>query len=230
MSREQIIKKGLYFSIIDGSFRTKVPQEHPEAVRRDWKSADGKKSGTKYEREVNALFGFIKDIQFNDGEYGMNININLDENEEGQSPIVSMGIATREGEDFLKKLPNIDLSKELRLRPFNFTGESNDDVRGIEIMQQDSEGNFTVKIKNFFRDTEKRENINGYPTPDAETSSSDDWKLFFLQARKFLVKYAKENIVPKLNDTRYIAKEEAPQIKNGDPDAIDRSFEEAFPD
>lgn len=232
MSREQIIKRGLYFSIIEGAFRTKVAQDHPEAVRRDWVSADKKSSGVKYEREVNALFGFIKDIQFHDGEYGMSINVMLDENENGESPIISMGTSSREGEDLMKKLPNLDLTKEVRLRPFNFTGSDSEEVRGMEVMQQDDAGNFTVKIKNYFRDTEKKENINGYPTPDADTSSSDDWKLFFLQARKFLINYTKENIIPKLGATRSTTEEGVkPRVLGDDPSKdIDDAFDSAFPD
>lgn len=200
MSREQIDKQVRFYNIIDGTFRQKVDQNHPDAVRRDWKSADGKMSGTKYERVVNALFGYIKDIQFVQGEYGLNIHITLDENEDGESPVISLGSASREGEDFLKKLPNVDLSKEVRLRPFAFDGDENREVRGLEIMQQDEEGSFTNKITNFFRDQDKKENINGYPNPPKENMDmdADDWKVYFIQARKFLIEYIKENVSPKL--------------------------------
>ena len=195
MSKELVVKKGRWYGIIDGTFRVQVPQDHPEAVRRDWKSADGKNSGTKYERIVNALFGVIQEVSFQEGDYGTQILIKLDENEDGENPIVALATASREGEDFMKKLPAIDLSKEVRLRPFNFTGESNDEVRGIEVMQQDDAGNFTVKIRNFFRDYEKKENINGFPSPEGDTDmySKDDWKIYFLSARKFLIAYTKEH-------------------------------------
>lgn len=204
MSREEIVKKGKYYTIIQGSFVTQVPQDHPDAVRRDWKSADGSKSGTKYERVVNALFGFIKDISFHDGDYGMQIYIKLDENEEGEEPIIALPTASREGEDFMKKLPNIDLAKEVRLRPFNFKGNEGDEVRGMEIMQPDTEDKFKVKITNFFQtsvkqadDSIKRDYLNGYPKPEGTDLSKDEWKLYFMQARLFLIKYTKEHIVPK---------------------------------
>ncbi len=199
--REETIKRGRYYTIIAGSFRVQVPQDHPEAVRRDWKSADGTKSGTKYERIVNSLFGFIKEVSFHDGEFGMQVYIKLDETEDGEDPIIALATSSREGEDFLKKLPNINLAKEVRLRPFNFEGEGGDEVRGMEIMQQDENDEFKVKITNFFRDKEKKENINGYPNPESNDLSKDEWKLYFLQARMFLIKYTKENIIPKFTMT-----------------------------
>lgn len=207
MSKELIMKKGLWYSIIDGTFRVQVPQDHLDAVRRDWKSVDGKNSGTKYERIVNALFGVIQEVSFQEGEYGTQILIKLDENEDGENPIVALGTGSREGEDLMKKLPNIDLSKEIRLRPFNFTGQDNDEVRGMEVMQQDDAGNFTVKIVNFFVEQTKQEDgsfkrmmKNGFPAPEGDTDmySKDDWKIYFLSARKFLIAYTKENILPKL--------------------------------
>ena len=211
MSKEIIFKRGLWFNIIDGTFRVQVSQDHPDAVRRDWKSTDGKSSGTKYERIINALFGFIREVSFQEGEYGTQILVKLDENEDGETPIVALGTGTREGEDFLKKLPNIDLSKEVRLRPFSFTGEANDEVRGMEIMQQDEDGNFKVKITNFFIEqmkqadgSFKRVMKNGYPEPEGDTDmySKDDWKIYFLSARKFIIAYAKENVLPKFGAQR----------------------------
>lgn len=230
MSREEIVKKGKYYTVIQGSFRVQVPQEHPDAVRRDWKSADGTKSGTKYERIVNALFGRIEEVSFHDGDYGMQVYIKLDENEDQENPIIALPTASREGEDFLKKLPNIDLTKEVHLRPFNFEGDGGDEVRGMEVMQQDNEGNFKVKITNFFRDKEAKKNINGYPDPESSDLSKDEWKLYFLQARMFLIKYTKENILPKFSglaftedDENFAASKdskETPSIKNSRPNIV----------
>jgi hypothetical protein len=92
-------------------------------------------------------------------------------------------------------LPNISLLKEVRLRPFNFEGDGGE-VRGMEVTQEDKEGKFTVKITNHFRDAALKININGYPDPTGETGdySKDDWKLYFLQVRKFLVNFTKEKM------------------------------------
>lgn len=196
MAREEIRENNQYYTIIGGTFRIQVSKDDPSAVRRDWTSADGSSSGTKYERIVSALVGYIEDIQFRDGEYGMQVYIMLDENADGSKPVIALSTASREGEDFLKKLPNINLLKEVRLRPFNFEGDRGDEVRGMEVTQQDGEGKYTVKATNYFRDAEKKENVNGYPNPEGDTDeySKDDWKLYFLQARKFLVNYTKESM------------------------------------
>src|SRR3990167_5154458 len=224
MSRELIVEKKNWYYTIDGSFRQKVAQDHPEAVRRDWKSADGKTSGTKYERIISALFGRIENVEFVAGDYGLNINITLDENEDGVNPNVSLLAASREGEDFLKRLPNIDLTKEVRLMPFNFDDDNDREVRGLSIMQQDEAGNFKVKITNYFYDPEKKENINGYPVvADRDSMDKEDWKVFFIQARKFLVKYAEDNILPKL-ETRTIGVSPIP--RSYEEQELDKKFKE----
>lgn len=196
MSHETVAEKNLYYTIVGGSFRVQVSPEHPEAVRRDWTSADGSKSGTKYERIVKSLIGYIEDIQFRDGEYGMQMYIALDENKDGWKPVIALSTASREAEDLMRKLPNVDFTKEVSLRPFNFEGTGGDEVRGMEVLQPDANSNFEVKIKNHFRDAEKKENINGMPSPEGETSdySKDDWKLYFLTVRKFLVSNTRDRV------------------------------------
>src|SRR5262245_26895782 len=120
MSREEVREKNLYYTIVSGTFRVQVPEDHPEAVRREWKSADGKSSGVKFERVINSMIGYIEDVQFRDSEYGMQIYVMLDENSEGEKPVIALNTASREAEDLMKKLPNVNFSKEVRLRPFSF--------------------------------------------------------------------------------------------------------------
>jgi len=200
MSKEEISKKGQYYQVIDGTFRIKVPENYPGAVVREYETKDGGK-GIKHERIVNALFGRIEDISFYDGDYGKNLVIRLDEDEESHlPPIISLSVATNYGEDMLKKLPNINLKEEVRLRPFAFTPEDSEkERRGIEVTHRDDEGKFTKKVANFFYDSTNKKALNGYPVPEGEVSefTNEDWKIFYLQARKFLVKYAETNILPK---------------------------------
>ena len=209
MSREEKREGGLYYTIVQGSFRVKVDKDNPDAVRRDWTSADGKKSGTKYERVINALFGKIETIEFKEGDFGMQMMVKLDKNEDGDTPIIALSTASREGEDLMKKLPRVDLEREVRLRPFSFEGDGGEEVKGMEVMQADDAGNFTVKITNHFRGkiekevkgkmTEVWDNINGYPNPDWDADyTKDEWKIYFMQARQFLIKNTQERIIPKL--------------------------------
>jgi hypothetical protein len=177
-----------------------LDKEDPNAVRRDWKSADGKTSGTKYERIVTSLIGYIEDIQFFDGTYGMEINVAFDRSEDGYKPVMALKLSSREGEDFLKKLPNLDLTKEVRVRPYNFTGRDDEEVRGIEVTQQDPSGEFNVKIVNYFYDPEQKVETNGFLSPEGDTSfySKDDWKIYFMLTRKFLKTYTEKEMCPKI--------------------------------
>ncbi len=199
MSKEQKAESNKrYFSIIGGTLRTQVPPTHPEAVAREWESSDGKK-GTKYEREVRALFGKIVDIQLYDGDFGKNLNIVLDPDEDGISPVVSIGCATRYGEDLLRKLPGISLEKEIRIRPFAFTPDGDEkEVQGVEITHQDNDGKYTVKVGNFFIGADKKP-LHGYPEVDfqVEGADSDDWKMYYTKARKHMMKYLEEQVIPK---------------------------------
>lgn len=191
MSTEETRVSGLYFTVIDGSFRTKVNQDHPQATMREYETKDGAKA-IKYERIVNSLAGYIEDIGIHDSDYGKVVQIKLDPNAEGRNPIIQLSVETNYGEDFLKKLPAIDLTKEVKLAPYSFTDDSGRDVRGISVYQGEE------KIKNFFYDGEKT--INGFPEPEGDTQdySKEDWKIHFLKCRKFLINYATEHIIPGL--------------------------------
>ena len=185
-----------YYTIHDGTFRVKVAESHPEAVARNWESPDGK-SGTKHERHVKALFGIITDIKIHEGDYGKNLNITLDENEEGESPIITTGVKSRYGEDLLKKLPAMKDGVSYRFAPFDFPSEKDPTrhVTGVSITSQDAEEKYTVKVAGFFYDVEKKETLNGYPEPTDE--DKEDWKFYFMKANKFLLKYTEDNVLPK---------------------------------
>lgn len=210
MSKEEKgSNNNIYWSIVQGSLRTQVPENHPEVVVRHWEAGGNK--GVKYERVVRALTGRIVGVTFYDGESGgkkfQNLNLILDENEEGKSPVISVGVGTRYAQDILKKLPNVDLKEEVRIEPFSFTPEGQDKVvTGVKITQQGGTGEFNTPIKSFFHKKatdesgkDKVESINGFPVPEGDTQfyTTDDWDIFYKQARRFLVNYTKENISPK---------------------------------
>lgn len=198
MFRAETREPKVYYSIIQGSFRTQVPENDPKAVRREIDLDDGSKK-VKFERVYDYLYGFIEKVEFFDGEYGRQLAITLGSDESGNTHVIQMNLETREAEDFLKKLPNVDLIKDVRFRAFKFTGNEGDDVRGLELMQEDEEGKHKVKVLNFFIDGDKKP-INGMPAPEGETGnySKDDWKIYFLQVRKFLVNYTLEVMAPKI--------------------------------
>lgn len=181
---------GNYLSIIDGSLRRTVTEGTPGAVKRDYEASNGDK-GVKYELEYSSVVGKIVGVAFRDGNFGKSIGIVL-ESPEGKFK-VDIGVEQAYGEDIMKKLPAIDLSKEVELAPYNFTDDGGKKRRGVTILQ---DGN---KLTNFFFDKETKTELHGFPKPDGDTKKydKDDWKLHFMKVRKFLVNYITDNIASK---------------------------------
>lgn len=192
----------VFYKIVEGSLRQKANEGHPEAIRRDWTA--GGESGTVWEIPSKAIHGIITDVSFYEGEKDgrkfTTLNIAFDENEDGKTPVVTVGIDTKYAQDILKKLPSVKLDQEVRLRPFSFMPEGEDrNVVGVEMTHRDHMGNFTIKIKDYFYDGEK--NREGYPVPPKakEDMTSKDWKRYFEDAHEYVIEYVKEKIVPKFS-------------------------------
>ncbi len=204
----------------DGTFRQVVTEDTPGAVRRDWESADGKSSGTKWELVYQDVSGQITGLSFHEGDFGKNILVEITDGDDVD--VVSLGTATPFGEDFMKKLPALDLSLPVTLAPYAFDDEKTGKTRkGVTVTQADK------KIQNFFYDFAKKESINGYPVPKFKKNkdgsdkpfSKDEWKLYFATARQFLIEYIEEHMDVKQSS--------APQEDTAEatPDEV---FEQAF--
>lgn len=179
----------------DGTLRLVVPEGTEGAQFREYETSDGKK-GSKWELIFKSLSGKISNLYIHEGDYGANLMVTLAY--DGGEDTISIGTGTPFGEDFMKKLPNINLDEYVEIQPYSFEDDKGKIKRGISIKQGDR------KIQNFFykpSDVEggRGENINGYPNPTGDTSNytKDDWKIYFMQARRFLVKYTEENFLPK---------------------------------
>lgn len=184
----------------EGDFRLTVPEGTEGAVRREYESSDGK-TGVKHELIYKSIGGKIVDVSFYEGDYGRNLQVTFDF-EEGDEPVtVSLGTNTPYGEDVMKKLPNIDLNEWVVFTPYAFEDDRGKDRKGITISQGDE------KIQSFFTEVSEEDgkrvykNINGLPEPTGEEADSDDWKIYFTQVRKFLVKYTEDNILPQFGKT-----------------------------
>lgn len=192
MSTEVQKTEGLYYTIIDGTFRRRVAEGTPGATRREYEASDGTK-GVKHEMVIDNLEGIIEDMVITEGDYGRQLSITLDANADGVNPKLQFGVETTYGEDVLKKLPGVDFSKPVKFRPYAFTEQTTGrEVRGVEMKQGDT------KLTNFFWDSEAKEAKNGAPVFDGDKDSKDDWKVHFLQVRKFLVAYFHEHVQPKV--------------------------------
>lgn len=178
-----------YASILssDGKIRVQCNEGDEGSVKREYETSDGK-TGVKFEQVYDKLTGKIKSIEFKEGEYGKQIIVDID------GTALAMGTSNNFGEDFMKKLPNIVLEDLVELSPFAFTNDKGKSVKGISIRQGDE------KVPNFFWDIEASKSCNGYPVPEGDTRKfdADDWKMYFMVARKFLIKYIEDNILPKM--------------------------------
>lgn len=188
---------GRYISILaDGKFHETVPMGTEDAVEREYETSDGKK-GTKWEMVYSKLTAKITGVYFKDSDYGQTICLDF-EGDEGKVT-VQVGTDSNFGTDIMKKLPNIDLSKDVTIQPYAFVDEgTGKHRRGVSIMQGE------VKINDHFRDFAAKTNLHGFPNPAEDTSAydKDDWKMYFMQVKKFLVKYTQENVCPKLTGNK----------------------------
>lgn len=182
-------ERGRIFTVLsDGKFHTKVTPETEGAIMREFETSDGKK-GTKYELVAESITCFINDIGIYDGDYGKQIRLSIGENNKTEESIY-LSANSPFGEDFMKKLPNIKPDLEVTFTPFAFEDDGGKSRKGLTIYQNKE------KIQDFYhkKEGDNKIAINGYPEIPANVDwDSDDWKLYYAQARKFLIEELKKN-------------------------------------
>lgn len=183
-------EKKAYVTILasDGTFRLVVPEGTPNSITREYELKDGTK-GSKNELVFQKMTGIIQDVSIFDGDFGKLLQLDIEVN----GKVLTLSISTEQnyGEDLMKKLPNIKLDQVVELSPYSFVDEKGKPRKGMSVVQNGE------KIQNFFFDPKTKLNINGYPTPDKGTKDTSDWKIYFLQARKFLINYTLEHFPTK---------------------------------
>lgn len=181
-----------YWSTFQGSFRrrAKATDEPHEVITRINKN-------DKEVKEVarTALAGKITNIYFEPSEYGEQLKIELDANEQGQVPVLGFGVESKDGRDLMKKIPALDLSKEVKFAPYQFVDE--DDKRSGITLYQSENGEFDKKIGNHFWDDEKKEAINGFPSIDWDNASEKERKIWKIERDTFLKTYLIEHVCSK---------------------------------
>lgn len=193
-----------YYAVFNGEFRTRVSEGTPRALERV------NKNGVQvFEEEHKALFGRIENIYIEDSEFGKQLKIELDPDEDGKIPVVGFTVESKNARDVLKKLPAIDFDQEVRIMPYKFTPEGEEkELSGISLTQQDEDGKYTVKIENHFFDPETKKYLHDFPTIDWEKASESEQKIYKIQRDEFLVKYLTDNVLP-----RFAAKETSPDFE-----------------
>lgn len=171
--------------LADGKFHQSVPEGTPGEVQRQYEDKEGFMK-TKNELVFDSVTGKITKISFEDGDFGKSLQLEID----GEG-VVSVGTASNFGEDLMKKLPNIDLAQPVKLVPYAIT-DGGKNKRGVTVYQNDA------KVNSFYWNG--KETINGLPeTGDTSKFTSDDWKVYFITARKFLVSEV-EKLIANMNE------------------------------
>lgn len=170
----------------DGTIRVKTSESDPLAVRRDYELRDGT-SGTKWERIYHELSGTITDVSFRDGDYGRTLDVEVTDGDE--KIILTINMATNYAEDLMKKLPRIDFLKEVVFKPYSFEDKNKKLRKGISVYQGEN------KLASYFHDAENKP-INDFPeVEEGKSYDSDEWKVYFIQVKKFLQKFIEENVI-----------------------------------
>ena len=177
----------------NGDLRVNANESTPGAVKRDYELSNGSK-GSKWELIYNEMTGIITSIQFRDGDYGEQMLINFWD--DGVSYVLTTPASSNFATDIMKKIPNINVTKPITIKPYSLTDDKGKPKKGVTIIQDGS------KITNFFveegEDGKKKE-AHGFPVKEAgKAYKTSDWKLYFMQVAKFLQEYTEANVTPAL--------------------------------
>jgi hypothetical protein len=183
-----------YASVLsDGRIHITVPEGTEGSRVRKYKTSDGTE-GSKIELVFSEIIGKITKIDFRDGKFGTQIQLEIVDGEE-KPVVLCLGTTSKFGEDVMKKLINVDMEKTVKVVPYSFPDpkDSKKKKQGVTIWQHN--GTEEVKIQNYFYDPETKTNINGFPTPKElkKARTSAQWKLYFGEVNEFLIDKIKEH-------------------------------------
>lgn len=204
-------KRRVLYVLADGLLREQVDETAEGAKERIIKNDDGTEKMRKWEYIYPGITGYITGVTTRDGDYGTSLLISIkDENEEEFT--LALQAKSKYGEDFLHKLPNVDFTKEITIKPFNFTdGERK--VTGVTLTQASSPDGELHKLTNAFnwKDADGNwQSVDGYPQVDEnkKPKNSDQWMVFFTNRREWVI----ENLTERGLITEAAAKTEEPEF------------------
>jgi len=180
-------EKTTFLNIVQGEFAKRVSEGTPNAIQREIEYEDVKK--TVWETRHESLSGIIKSIEIKeDGKFGDQLLINL---QDGMDVFtVSLGLSSREAKGFMLCLPNIDVSEELTLSPYNYERKKDGKkMIGLGITQESTGVGEFKNVPYYYT------NENGLPHADVapdEKLDKDEFKILMAQITIFLKKETKK--------------------------------------
>lgn len=169
----------IFLHIKEGSFRQKAEEGAPGAIKREYVNPQTNEKGCSYEYAFKSWEGKIQSVGIKELDFGRILEIDMGD------AIISIPVDKPYFTDIASKLPAVDMTKEVILSPYNFEADGKRRT-GVTVMQGKD------KIKSYFYDGKK--NLHGMPSMEAENPDSDDWKMYFMGVRKFLIKYIQEEM------------------------------------
>jgi hypothetical protein len=181
----------IYLSVGFGKLRQKqlenkqkVDKDTPGAIKRLTQQG-----AETWALEYDFVEGLIENIFFKeDTEYGNSFEVVV--RDAADLYQISFTEESRYCIEFLKRLPNINLTKSVKLMVYDFVNKEGKRNSGVSIEQEGLPGD-TIKVQSFYsrqKEDKTYENINGFPVPkkDINWKDKDDVKIYFIDVKKFL--------------------------------------------
>ena len=174
-----------FLSIIGGNIKQPSSEGVEGAVKREWESKDGT-TGVKWELTHDFVEGNIVGLNYKDGDYGSSLIVDLQEGND----VYSLQISTKSRyyDDFAKKVKALDLTKRVKISPYDFESKTDKDKKGnpkkivgVSVYQEGE------KIMSHYYDGKKT--TNGMPEVDKkEQKELGDayWTVYFAKVGAFL--------------------------------------------
>lgn len=178
----------MYLSIVWGNMVQKVDEGTPGAKRREYETSDGLK-WVKHELHYKNLTGTITGVSIVDGNFGQQLELTLTKWEDTAK--VFMSTKSKYFSNFAKKLPNVDLDKEITINSFDFTTSDGKQLRGVDI-KQDGE-----KITDYYWDGKNA--LHGMPNLGKEDFfklTKNKQSAFWLEVEDFLIEEVQKVKLP----------------------------------
>lgn len=187
--------------LVDGKFHIECDENEEGATKRTVEAKTPGEVDKHYTEQLfDELAGNITSIEIKDGDYGRVLYISVD-----NEIVITAGVSGSFGQDLLKKIPNIEINKEVVFTPYSFTAkDTGKSIKGVTIMQ---EGN---KLSSFFQEGTGKDtkNLHGYPevakskkpNPSEKTAWKKFWNKYFEEVEDFLVAYISKNHIIKYTE------------------------------
>jgi hypothetical protein len=203
----------IYLGIAYGKLRLKAEKETPGAV---WREYENKGS---WAIEYSWIEGKVTRIFYKESaDYGNSYEVNIWDGQNRYN--VSFKENSRYCFDFLTKLPHIDLSKSIKITPYEMDDKDGKTRRGTSIQQNG------IKLKNYFSSKVDDKWIyrEGFPEPTKKDLSAKEWQLYSIQIQIFLQDYIQKNIIDKFEESTFAKEIDEYQTEKTPPPSDDAFY------